>query len=288
MGWSGTFADESLVVAADTKSDGSRESAQKAVQYLLADIDANETDNRERAWEQHIARALQQLLVCATAVTLGAVALATRPQLLSSELATCMAANPSSCAWVAWPIGFWLLAVGLLIGGVALLYYYHWRQREYWELATSEASRREPEKCARGYLSIFLIYTRTKHTAFFTRLFGVVTLVSSAMVLLALWQGQTGVVAGTSIPIWLALSALPLLAVLLSLLVLYKGFELGRDFVPGRALVKNTIIMSFLATTSATDYTAASNSAQIVLEKIRNERPWSFYSFRTPRGSGER
>jgi hypothetical protein len=265
--------------AVPESADSAQEEALHAVQHILTDTDPNEADNRRRARARHISRFVWQTLTAVSFVGFVAVSPVARRAIVLHYIPDHHHdTNEPLLSWMG-DAAYWILP--FLVPVAAAMFFvwlgwYWWRKQLLWQVAELESGNRSPQLPPRGYLSTFLIYTQTKNAALFSRFFGVVMIYSAAW---GLWYGLKLNGFGRDLLADLIIVGLPILEITLAIAILAVGFGIGRDFVPGRVLAKNTIVMGFLATTSQTDYTVAQNDAQPLLEQLRDERPWSFYSF---------
>ncbi len=174
---------------------------------------------------------------------------------------------------------FVLLPVFALCGLIGWSVWYRRERNHEWDVAKALADAREPEDSAQGFMKIFRLYARTKRRSIFVMLYAAVGLWWMVSCFLALAEGGAA-----TLDMRGAAFGLPFIAVLiggLSLVCFYLAFDISRIFVPGKVLVRKTLIMSMLATTSQTDYTAARAAAHELEKALIDDRPWWFYSYRT-------
>lgn len=246
--------------------------------------DEEESRHRGEAVGVHIARAAKQLrdmglaifiVIAAPAVWRAAYSAAGAtfdtpwtPPFLNIDVG--LMSNVTVAA--VWVFGVATTAIAGLT--VVYLYWYRFERDRDWREAAAKADAREPEVSADGYMQIFRLYAKTKRRAIFTMLFGMVGIYWGAIGVFAAVEGK----AFNVTTIMLAGAATAQIAA--ALLIVYRGFDIGRRFVPGKVLIRKTLILSFLATTSQTDYSAAQEKA-CELERAAVERkPWWFYSYR--------
>lgn len=168
-----------------------------------------------------------------------------------------------------------LLFTGWLVG--YSLWYLRERDRD-WRVAEALADAREPRDSAKGFMTIFRLYARTKRRATFTFLYGLLALWWSVMGLIMFADGSQGRMGDEFAAYGLLFVAILLLP--LSACIVYLAYDISRRFVPGQVLVTKTLIMSMLATTSQTDYTAARAAAHELEKDLMHEKPWWFYSYK--------
>lgn len=173
---------------------------------------------------------------------------------------------------------FALLPIFAVIGLILWMVWYR-RERKYeWQVSEALADAREPADSAKGFMLIFRLYARTKRRAIFTMLYATVGLWWMISCFWALFEGGA-----TSLSMRGVAFGLPFIAVVigtLSLVCYYLAYDISRMFVPGKVLVRKTLIMSMLATTSQTDYTQARAAAHELEKNLMDDRPWWFYSYR--------
>ncbi|MEM9619052.1 MAG: hypothetical protein AAF936_13940 [Pseudomonadota bacterium] len=173
---------------------------------------------------------------------------------------------------------FAALPVIALTGLILWTVWYRRERNHDWKVAKALADAREPEDSAKGFMEIFRLYARTKRRAIFIMLYSAVGFWWMSSCFLALFEGGEATLGMQN-----AAFGLPLIAAVigvLSLACFYFAYDISRLFVPGKVLVRKTLIMSMLATTSQTDYTAARAAAHKLEQRLIHDRPWWFYSYR--------
>lgn len=171
------------------------------------------------------------------------------------------------------------LAPIIFLGSYIGLTVWYRRERNHeWDVAKALADAREPEDSAKGFMQVFRLYARTKRRAIFAMLFGITGLWWMLSCFWALAEGGSATLSMQGVAF-----GLPLIAVIigvLSIYCVYLAYDISRIFVPGKVLVRKTLIMSMLATTSQTDYTAARIAAHELEKDLIDDRPWWFYSYK--------
>ncbi len=156
-----------------------------------------------------------------------------------------------------------------------------------WQVAENQSDAREPRTSAFGFMRVFRLYARTKRRAVFVTLFGVVALWWAATAVYAL-VAVGGLSAFTGGAGMLAVGATALSAPIiagLAMSILYVGYDISRRYVPGKILVRKTLILSMLATTSQTHYSDAERQAKELEADQIDEDPSLFYSYpKRPKG----
>lgn len=258
-----------------TRDLSGRESDSRVLTVARFEADPDETAHRRKAFRKHLFRAATQLVQ--GAIILGYVAASPWLRaLLASGVKTGFADAQS-------PTYIWLIVGGLIPVFLGLWYI---RMRWYlflmdleWREQAARADAREPETCSQGYMQMFRIYARTKRRATFTFLIGLAALYSAAASFLAIADFDLAGAAKYGLQVAAGLEMIA------AAFIIYVAFDISRRFVPGKNLVTKTLIMSFLATTSQTDYTDAREQSKELQRSMREKKPWWFYTYaRRPKG----
>lgn len=152
--------------------------------------------------------------------------------------------------------------------------WYRFRMYLEWREQSARADAREPETCSQGYMEMFRLYARTKRRATFTFLVGTAAVYSAGF---GIFLASRADITGLGLGLILAGAILEIIA---GFMIVHIAFDISRKFVPGKVLVTKTLIMSFLATTSQTDYTDARQQSMDLQRSMRERKPWWFYAYR--------
>lgn len=254
--------------------------------------DKHEGAHRQRAVRKHVERFRGQAML-ALAVVFAA--------LLAPAVWRGVFLSFGAAYETVWPLAFFERPIALLFNGapwfsgvavlvvagavpllllafqVSYLILYRRERDRDWRVAAAQADAREPVESARGYMNIFRLYARTKRRAIFTLLYAV----------LAFWWGAAGILAfvsgglaGQTSLAGYGFFVLASLTIFGGGVIGYLGYDISRRFVPGKILISKTLILSFLATTSQTDYSVAREAARNIEEDLIHEKPWWFYSYK--------
>lgn len=255
--------------------------------------DPNEAENRRFATREHFGRWLRQIRDAVLALLLALIArdywgvvaaasgLASPPGEGSSFFSNLIwSAVGAPDAAMSGPLLRWTLCglpVLVLLAFLGWIQLYYLQQRDWeWKLARQKAGSSTPRDCAIGYMQVFRLYARTKRRAVYLTLFGVVAAWWSIAGLIEISGSAVGVgafgAAGVSI-------ASAVLTGLLALRLTYHGYDISRRYVPGKTLVRRTLILGTMASTSQTPYADAEAQAKTIEAEELNREPDLFYSY---------
>lgn len=260
-----TSANDSHVSQGEASESNTRSNVLTVAEF---EADPLEVQHRKIAVRKHQVRAANQLVQGVFIVIWVAITPALRSWLLNGV--TLAFSDGSPIYWIA------VVGVAALPAALGIWYFrmrwYRFRMYLEWREQGARADAREPETCSQGYMEMFRLYARTKRRATFTFIIGTVALYSAGYSAFIAAGNFDGLASG-----YVLLGAG--LEVIAGLLILHVGFDISRKFVPGKILVTKTLIMSFLATTSQTNYTDARQQSLDLQLSMRERKPWWFYSY---------
>jgi hypothetical protein len=258
-------ADNNNLTSQDIDNDGGVLTAVRFESDLL------EAEHRAAAVRKHYTRAANQLMQGALIIAWIAITPFLRGSITTGintlnpdELALKSLVAVLSAAAVPIVLGFWYFRMR----------WYRFRMYLEWREQGARADAREPETCSQGYMEMFRLYARTKRRATFTFLIGSAAIYSAGFGIVLVASSD---ITGLGLGIILSGAFLEIVA---GILIIHVAFDISRKFVPGKILVTKTLIMSFLATTSQTDYTDARQQSVALQKSMRERKPWWFYSYR--------